>query len=927
MLTEVLGWAHSDIGSESPNENGFSDYIVGDGDIDAFAVEAKKIGIIGIATQTTTKSYYKISGPVLKPAATGIQQVASYCHPLGVPLAVLTDGCTWILFLPWVPHANYRERQAIVFPGFDSILDDFAAFYELLSKEESEKATFRVIFDTIHENRLLLEKALEAPIASSENTLVPKSALAFDLDNVFSSFFASLSGDNDPDMLINCFVESRESRIADFALQRITQNVLGNINPSQTGVEEGLQAIVQNTVAGDLGQTIFIVGPSGSGKSTFLSRFFTRTLSSEVRERCLVIDINALDASGNETVAIPWMTERVISSIERQLFVDGYPEWNDLQALYQLEYIKRSKGIDAHLYNRSKDEFKEKFACFVEHQVEKDREGYLNRLLRDLVRNRKKLPIFVVDNTDEFSLQYKVAIFQYFQALRRAIEHCLLIFPATDRSAWSFSKTDIFNIYTSRSFFLPTPSPRQIFQKRIEYLKGKLQVSLGETKYAEYFVGRGIRVTIRDLGAFASVVESIFVDQDYASKRVGELSNYNIRETLRLSRRVITSSILNVEDLIRSYLTSQLAAPSPERFMNALVRGDYQFFKSGEEPLLFPLYQVDTTIRQSPLIHIRVLTLLQNLHTSATEHSARYITIGSIFAYFGVMSISEVAVQRSLEALLTAGLVEPYDLSKKDYSEDQRVAITYSGSAHLELGLFNPVYFEQMALTTRIVDGETAAQIRGAFQAKKGIDARLEEVRELFCLYLVAEDRRACVVPTKPEFEAQSLLIDKLVSQWSVAKAPANEMMQLPELAASSVSATVDWFNHFRGFGFVEVPELNDKAFLHISTVEQSGIDSIYDGDELLCDIKRTARGLAVSNIRRAQTPKSEVFKGTITALLSDRGYGFIRVPATGVDAFFHYSLFPTERQKSLSEGQELSVEIKTDKQGRSQVRRVVSFT
>jgi hypothetical protein len=72
-----------------------------------------------------------------------------------------------------------------------------------------------------------------------------------------------------------------------------------------------------------------------------------------------------------------------------------------------------------------------------------------------------------------------------------------------------------------------------------------------------------------------------------------------MREALRLSKRVITSSILNVEDLIRSYVPGGLVAPSPEKFMNALMKGDYQFFREGDEPLLFPLFQVDSTIRQS----------------------------------------------------------------------------------------------------------------------------------------------------------------------------------------------------------------------------------------------------------------------------------------------------------------------------------------
>ena len=214
----------------------------------------------------------------------------------------------------------------------------------------------------------------------------------------------------------------------------------------------------------------------------------------------------------------------------------------------------------------------------MEQLVEKDREGYLNRLLRDVVRNRKKLPIFVIDNTDEFSIAYKTTIFQYFQALRRSTEHCLLIFPATDRSAWVFSKTDIFNIYWSGFFFLPTPSPREVFRKRIEYLKTKLHPPAGDARQAEYLVGRGIRVTIKDLAAFASVVESIFVDQDYAAKRVGEIANYNIRKTLSLSRRIVTSSVLRVDDLIKAYITGRPITTTPEVFTNALVRGGIDFF-------------------------------------------------------------------------------------------------------------------------------------------------------------------------------------------------------------------------------------------------------------------------------------------------------------------------------------------------------------
>lgn len=922
ILIEALGWRHEDLVCETHHENGFSDYLVSDGDRKAFVVEAKRLGEIVLGTSSKSKGYYKLAGPVLKQAHPGIVQAASYCQPYGIPVSVLTDGINWVIFRPWVPHAYYMEKQAVVFPGHNAILEDFSLFYELLAKDECRRSTYQVVFDRIHENRLVLDQALTSPISSSENGIVQKSSLAFDLEHVFSNFFAGLTGDTDPGMIIDCFVETRESRVADFSLDRITRNVLGNISPQEKDVGEGLKAIVKDAVAGEVGQTVFIVGPSGAGKSTFLHRFFARTLSPDVRERCIVIKVDALDASGDEAVALPWMTERAIKSIEQQIFTDGYPLWNDLQGLFHLEYKQRSNGIDALLYQRDKDSFKEKFAGFIEEQVAKDREGYLRRLLSNIVKNRKKLPIFVVDNTDEFSLEYKTVVFQFFQSLRRSVDHCLLLFPATDRSAWTFSKAEIFNIYSSRSFFLPTPSPREMFRKRIDYLKGKLKDET-EIRRSEYFLGRGIKVKINDLAAFAEVIENIFVDQDYAAKQVGELSNYNMRKSLSLSKRVITSSVLKVDDLVRSYLTGQLAAPTPERFMNALMKGDYEFHKAGDEPSIFPIYQVDSTIKQSPLIHIRILVYLHDLFRGTSDDAERYASVGSLLAYFDVMSISEVALQRAISALLSAGLAQPYDLSKKGYSDDQRISITESGLIHLELAIYNPVFFEQMALVTRITNPDTAQQIKDAYTPKATLNQRLENVRGLFCNFLIYEDAKYCRIPEGVEFRAQADIAFELERRWKTSSASVNEMLQLPEIAAEGVRGIVEQFDHTRGFGFVDIPSLKDRAFLHASAIERSDVGDIYDGDDIICNITRSNKGLAVSKILEVTRAESRTFRGVVAKILEERGYGFVHIEETGIDAFFHFHLLSPRQRTDLYEGQELSVEVKTDKQGRSQVRRV----
>ena len=865
---------------------------------------------------------FKISGPVLKPAITGINQAASYCHPLGIPLAVLTDGLCWIVFLPWVPQASYTEKQAIVFPTISAVLEDFAQFYELLSKEASRKSTFMVLFDRIHENRLIVDRPLRSAMSTDENGIVQKSALAFDLEGVFSGFFANLTGEDDPEMILECFVETKESRFADFSLDRITKNVLGNIAPADVDVAEGLKAIVRDAVSGEPGQTVFIVGPSGAGKSTFLDRFFKKTLTEDVRERCVVIGIDLLDAGADTNVALSWITERAINSLETQLFENGFPEWQDLQGLYYSEYSKRSRGVDAFLYQRSKDEFKEKFSGFVALQMEAHRESYLQRLLNDVVKNRKKLPVFILDNTDEFDLDLKIAVFQHLQSFRRAVNHCMLLFPATDRSAWTFSKTDIFNIYSSRSFFLPTPPPREVFRKRVDYLKLKADSEGDQGRVREYFLDRGIRVTIKNLGAFAQVIESVFVDQPWAAKRVGQLSNYNMRKALGLAKRVVTSSVFKIDDLVQSYLLGQEVSPTQDRFLNALLKGDLEFFKADDEPLIFPVFQVDSRVKQSPLIHLRILDFLYGLHEASENENDRYISARSLSSFFVVMSISEVAVQRSLDALLWAGLIEPYDLSKRSYSDDQQVAIAQSGINHLGLAMYNEIYFVQMALTTRVSSPDVADEIRQVYKTKRPIEARFEEICAKFAKFLIEEDRKYCSVPVTDEYARQAEVVDDFRDRWIDGHRAQSSDGNTPSSLAS-IRGTVESYDHARGFGFVEIPSVRDSAFLHSTVLDRDDVQDLSSGDDLTCDVARNAKGWIVTRVHDVRHPNGALSTAYVVKLFHDRAYGFVHVPELGVDAFFRFSQLSLRQKDEIYEGMKLQGEVRTDRQGRSQIIRV----
>ena len=54
----------------------------------------------------------------------------------------------------------------------------------------------------------------------------------------------------------------------------------------------------------------------------------------------------------------------------------------------------------------------------------------------------------------------------------------------------------------------------------------------------------------------------------------------------------------------------------------------------------------------------------------------------------------------------------------------------------------------------------------------------------------------------------------------------------------ASITGTVKFFNTTKGFGFIS-PDGGDKdAFVHISAVQQSGLQGLYEGDKVTYELE-----------------------------------------------------------------------------------------
>ncbi len=66
-------------------------------------------------------------------------------------------------------------------------------------------------------------------------------------------------------------------------------------------------------------------------------------------------------------------------------------------------------------------------------------------------------------------------------------------------------------------------------------------------------------------------------------------------------------------------------------------------------------------------------------------------------------------------------------------------------------------------------------------------------------------------------------------------------------------TGTVKWFNPTKGFGFVQPDDGDKDAFVHISVVEQSGMDGLNEGQRVEYEVAPGRDGkVAISKISAA---------------------------------------------------------------------------
>jgi hypothetical protein len=723
ILIGCLGWEESDIRREKYKDSDRLDYLLST-NRPILVIEAKRsskafpINKAPIRYKIEIKTMLK-ANPDLKQ---DFDQVGEYCRKWSVPIAVLTNGRTYIIFIAVrTDGVPIEEAEAIVI--YDIFADDFnfSDLYNYLSR------------DVVAEGKLHAELFATLTLEPPENVISGYSgpdvvknanAIGIALQPLLEQLFKDVSQEESPEVLEHCYVPPgssvlRNEEFEALLLDRLPSFVSGpNVISvdSQNAFQKFQSSINQYLARQRQGQTLLVVGKVGVGKTMFLLRFFKEGFerSSESKNQTVSFFIDFRQA-GLDPQKIP---ELVYSRLREQIdTLDGrnVPESKTesydfyspegLRQVFWPEVQKLERSFDKRLLDTDKNALiRERQKLYEE--LRKSDQAFVKGVFRVLRQRYNRFICVILDNADLCDIDYQRAVYLFSQTLKHDLE-CLVIAALREEWYWYFGfkkKDGPFSAYHDTTYHIPPPRSRDVLAKRLEYAINLAKEH--KLPCVAVTLPNDIVISASHLSRYLEICRKAFFDDDEITVFFECLSNGSVRKGLNAFLEFLRSGHTRVNEYLKAFAIGGAYRLIFHQVFKSIAYGQYHYYSSNHS-IIPNVFTPTISINFQNITYFTRLYMLNWLYLQKDNSSPEgkgFVPIKRINDFLTSLGLDIVTQTELLEECVTSDLLEPDIRLSVDIEKRNFVRITTFGIYMLKSLCSRVCYMEAIMLDTPISD-------------------------------------------------------------------------------------------------------------------------------------------------------------------------------------------------------------------------------
>jgi hypothetical protein len=731
VFRDCLGWHESDIHRELTKGDDRLDYRLSTS-VAALVVEAKRTTIELPTVKQKGLRRVKINKLlVASPSLKGpIEQVAGYCHQWSAPLAVLTNGVTYIIFLgSRVDNIPWADGDAIILPDLFSPDIDFPEFHSLLSR------------DAIANSRTLSFLMGDRPLEEPESVLdtyekpnlpLPNNPIGKHLEPLLKQVFADVTKEDSREVLEFCFVPPTDAapKDPDFAALQIDKPPWYLQNPSNVNSANTYRKFQDNvkeylTRKDWAPQTLLVVGGVGVGKTFFLRRHFTLDDKEDETRRDTVafyIDFIKPELDPTRVPEMIWTrTREQIDALDGQV-VPGEEEtkydFSTSEALGQIfrSDVRKFERMAENLKKSNTPVYDAQLVSLLQQLTMDDRKfvSGVCHLLRD--RYHRHVCI-ILDNADVLDAAYQKAVYLFSRTLEAELR-CLVIVSLREEWYYHFGRRQggPMSAYNDTVYHVPAAPVRDVLTKRLDYAIELVASQLGSTQFS---LPNGVVVQAEQLARYLKIIQGAFQKDELISVFHESMSNGNIRTGLDIFLDFIRSGHTKATDYLETLVKKNDYVLRFHQVFKPVAHAALHYYHSDYSRvpnLVYPVIPAESQWGLGYFTRAYLLNWCIGRAKSKSPVGVGFVERASIQKFLALTGLDEENRDSLLQETIQKGMLEP-DVRLTDQPDEPwtHVKITAKGFSVIRRLVGTFAYWESIMLDTPINDPVVLGRIKGAY--------------------------------------------------------------------------------------------------------------------------------------------------------------------------------------------------------------------